>query len=182
MTSVNIFKYVRIIIAAFLALLLSRMGVSYLWILVAIGVILSILSKSKSEPIIAGVLYSTLSYILTYHSGFFLIQYMPNNASVQVSAIDVYINLFMGWLVPALIAIIICGLTSFIGMAIWEILNKNESKYNSDAYYFDDEKDLINQDRVIEDSFNQKDYLYLSPIERAKRRKNFNNRNEDEKI
>lgn len=175
----TIFGFLRkfgIILLAFLALFLSGTGIGYLTILVAIGIIAPILCGSKKDAIFSGILYVTLSCILSYPKGLFLINYMPSEyIPVTVSSSTVATNLFIGWIIPVIVAIIICGLTSFIGELIANFINKKTEDTNAKEHYFDSTDDLT---QIDTDNLNKKEkrnLLYLTPIQKAKNKYKKNN-------
>ena len=74
MTFMSILKKFSIVLVALLALGLTRIGISYLIILVAIGIIMPIIADNKKSAMVTGALYATLGYSLSYPSGLFLIK------------------------------------------------------------------------------------------------------------
>lgn len=172
----DILRKFGIIIIAVMALLLSRMGIGYLTILVAIGILTPIICGSKKDAIFTGILYATISYILSYPAGLFLINYMPEEyIPITVSSSTVATNLFIGWLVPVLVSIMICGLASFIGNLLADFINNKTAERNDDEHYFE-ASDELNQ--IDTDNLNKKEkrnLLYLTPIQKAKNRNKENN-------
>lgn len=171
MTLMDILRKFGVIIIALLALWLTRAGIGYLTILVAIGIIAPIVCGSKKDAVFTGSLYATLNYVLSYPSGLYLINYMPSNyIPITVSSSEVMVNLFIGWLVPTLVAIIVCGMASFLGKVIADYLFGKENRDDTNEFYFEDEG--INQ--VDTSNLNKKErkrLLYLTPIQKAKNRK-----------
>lgn len=183
----GIFKYLRIVIAVFLALILSRMGISYLIILVALGFILSLISKNKWEGILSGILYATVSYIISYPSGLFLKEFMPNiDIPVQVSQSSVISALFMGWIIPVIIAIVICGCAGIIGKECSKLINRDNNKENKEKrehtfqnndIFNEEYEEPIHTDRKAPNIQNE-NMLSMSPIQKAKLRKRRENKEE----
>ena len=69
-------KFGIVIISAILALILARIGISYLVILIVIGFIIALITKSKAYAVLTGLLYTVISYILSYPAGLFLVDYL----------------------------------------------------------------------------------------------------------
>ena len=93
----DILRKFGVIIVALLALWLTRAGIGYITILVAIGIIAPIVCGSKKDAVFTGILYATLNYVLSYPSGLYLINYMPSNyIPITVSSSEVMVNLFIG--------------------------------------------------------------------------------------
>ncbi|HIH36074.1 MAG TPA: hypothetical protein HA277_00510 [Methanosphaera sp.] len=158
MTLMNILKKLSILIVAILAIHVTRMGVNYFTILLAIGIIMPIICGSKKSAVFTGILYATLSYIITYPSSLFLINYMPRESiPITVSTATVYSNLLMGWIIPVIITIVVCGIFSVIGLMLKRLFDKLMGK-GTDEHYFKEEKD---SDTIITDSFNRRpEYSY----------------------
>ena len=178
MTFMSILKKFSIVLVALLALGLTRIGISYLIILVAIGIIIPIIADNKKSAMVTGALYATLGYLLSYPSGLFLINYMPDTyIPISVSSLTVLSNLFLGWIIPVIIAIVVCGIFAVLGNMIKNKLSDNEIQKDDNEYYFEKQDDL---NQVNTNSLNKnqkKDLLYLTPIQKAKNR----NENDEEK-
>lgn len=196
MTFMNILKKISILIVAVLSLELTRMGISYLTILIAIGIVMPIICGNKKSAVFTGVLYATISYILTYPSSLFLIDYMPSESiPITVPISTVYSNIFFGWIIPVIIAIVVCGIFSIFGHIIKKQLLDKVIGKGSDEHYFDESNvitpnnnnSLTNQDyqKTTNTINNNQDYprktnslnknekkelLYLTPIQKAKNR------------
>lgn len=94
---------------------------------------------------------------------------------ISVSPFTVIINLFIAWLIPVLITIIITGISSFIGYWIAEKRNKDKTEeINVDTvdYYFEEEDDSIQIEHDEYDNSRNKDLLSLTSIQKAKNRRN----------
>jgi hypothetical protein len=125
---------------AILAIGLTRFGISYLIILMLIGFFMPIIAGNKKGAIFTGVLYATLSYILSYPSGLYLINYMPKEAiPVSVSSSSVFFNLFMGWLIPVVISTVVCGIFSIAGYAVKNIIYGKE---DTTEHYFESTEEM----------------------------------------
>ena len=181
---INLLKKFSIIIFVLLALIVSRMGVSYIIILIAIGLIVSFINQRKREAVITGVLYALVSYILSYPAGLFLSEYMPTtNVVIETSAITVAKNLIVGALIPMIIAFILCGITAIIGSNIAKAMNKDKSSEEDDeGYHFS--RDNSNSDNNPNNDYqqdveyknedfqkNRKKFSKLTPIDKAKMKK-----------
>lgn len=143
MTSVNILKKISILLMALLSLELTRMGIGYLTILVAIGIIMPIFCGSKKSAVYTGILYTTLSYMISYPSSTFLIDYMPSESiPLTVSTATQYSNLFLGWIIPVIISVVICGIFSVLGYAIRRAIFGEDKKKITEGYYFEKDNDL----------------------------------------
>lgn len=178
MTFMGILKKFSVIIVAILALGLTRMGIGYLTILLAIGIIMPMICDNKKSAIFTGVLYATLSYVLSYPSGLFLINYMPNiDIPISVSSTTTLTNLFLGWIIPVIAAIVLCGIFSIIGNFIKsKVLNKIIGN-DDNEHYFDRQDDLNPIDTNSLNKDQKKELLYLTPIQKAKDR--YKNNNEE---
>lgn len=179
---INLLKKFSIIIFILLALIISRMGVSYIIILIAIGLIVSFINQRKREAIITGVLYALVSYILSYPAGLFLSEYMPTtDVVIETSAITVAENMIIGALIPMIIAFILCAITAVIGSNISKAINKDKTSEDNDekGYHFNMNKsdsyshsDNNFQQSVDDISNDSKDYKQkinrLTPIDKAK--------------
>lgn len=164
--------FILIIIFTLMGLLLTRMGISYLLVLLLIGLGVSFLSKSKLYSIIAGILYAIVGYIITYPTGLFLAEYMPSDIIIETSSTAVAMNLLMGALIPTIFAIIVCGISAVIGASIANYIRKDNSNNdnNSDGYHFDVEgKTNTNKNnRKRKKTNNGK---FMNPIQKAKMKK-----------
>lgn len=164
-------KFGIIIIAAIMALILARLGISYLIILIAIGFIIALITKSKFYAVLTGVLYTVISYILSYPAGLFLADYMPTtNVTIQTSTYAVGMDLLMGGLIPTIVAVVLCGLAAIVGSNVAELIHRPKStQTNTEEHHF----------KVV-DNFNQKrqakkhrkhveaEMLDQTPIQKAK--------------
>lgn len=181
MTLMNILKKLSILIVAILAIQVTRMGVNYFTILLAIGIIMPIICGSKKSAVFTGILYATLSYIITYPSSLFLINYMPRESiPITVSTATVYSNLLMGWIIPVIITIVVCGIFSVIGLMLKRLFDKLMGK-GTDEHHFNEERD---SDTIITDSFNRHpEYSYNNNSFNANRDYSYDdysfNRNDD---
>jgi len=172
MTFMSILKKFSVIIVALLALGLTRIGLGYLTILIGIGIVMPLICGNKKSAIYTGVLYTTLSYLLSYPSGLFLIDYMPSSEiPISVSSATVLSNIFLGWIIPVIIAVVICGISSIIGniikMQLFDTAEKDDNEY-----YFEKSDDLDQFDTKSLNKNQKKELLYLTPIQKAKNRKN----------
>lgn len=173
-------KSLTIIGAAIVALFLTRIGLSYLLILIALGLILPFITEDKKSAIISGVLYAAISYILSYPSGLFLINYMPTiDIPVNVSFIEVFFNLLIGLLVPIIIAIIICSISSIIGKYLSKLVKQNNNEKQDKGYHFESKKQYKNEYDDYENNYEKhtpktkKKLMELSPIQKAKNRRKY---------
>lgn len=180
MSSFNFLRKFRIIIVVILALMLSHTSISYMVILLAIGFIMALISQSKFEAILTGVLYAIVSYILSYPTGLFLANYMPTtNVTIQTSAVTVGIDLLMGVLIPSIVAVVFCGIAAIIGISIVNLFHGNETTQTEteEHHYkvmnnFKQHKQQRKQEKQDKERL-----LYLTPIQRAKIKK----QNDDKK-
>lgn len=174
MSSFSFLRKFRIIIAIILALMLSHMGISYMIILLAIGFIMALLSQSKFEAILTGILYVVVSYILSYPTGLFLANYLPTtNVTIQTSVVTVGIDLLMGVLIPSLVAVVFCGIAAVIGVNIVDLFHVNETnrtKTGEHHYKVMNTFEQHKQQRRKEKQEKER-LLYLTPIQRAKIKK-----------
>lgn len=167
--------FILIIVFTLMGLVLTRMGISYLLILLLIGLGVSLLSKSKLYAIIAGMAYVIVSYIITYPAGLFLSQYMPTSGVVvETSSTAVAMNLFMGALIPTIFAVIVCGVSAVIGAGIANYIRKDNSNNEdkSEGYHFnvEDNKTKVNNknNRTRKKTHKGK---FMNPIQKAKMKK-----------
>lgn len=174
MSLMDFLKKFSILIFAILALLLSRMGISYLILLVLIGLILSFINQRKRDAVISGILYALISYIISYPSGLFLKDYMPNTSVIVQTDINVVIfHLIIGALIPIVVAIIICGITAIIGSNISRYINSNKNiKKESTKHNFKliENFKQSNQNSRKEQQ-HKEDLINLTPIQKAKIKK-----------
>ena len=179
MALASVLKKFSIVIIAVLALILTRIGIGYLILLVTIGIVTPILTGKKKDAIFTGILYSTLSYIISYPAGLYLINYMPNiEIPVTVTSTEIAFNLFMGWIIPVMVSIIICGITSFIGIWAANLIHKKTDQKDAEGYYFEEDEEIYPEDYAEPNRNNKKDLLSLTSSQKAKRRK----QNDDEVI
>ncbi len=170
MMFIGILKKFSVLIVALLALKLTRMGISYLAVLIAIAIVMPIICDNKRSAVVAGILYTTISYLLTYPSSLFLKNYMPDTSiPIAVSSSAVYMNLFMGWIIPVIITMIICGIVSTIIYSIKRSIVKKQDDKNKDVHYFE-RGDLNKFDTNSLNKKQKKELLYLTPIQKAKNR------------
>ena len=174
MTSINILKKLSIPVVAILALGLTRTGISYFTILIAIGILLPIICGSKKSAVFTGILYATLSYILTYPSSTFLINYMPSESiPLSVSTATVYSNIFMGWIIPVIIAAVVCGVFSIIGQAVKRLFDKILGK-DTDEHHFRESDD---SETIVTDSYDEyPEYSFNNNSYDRSRNRSFNDR------
>jgi lipopolysaccharide export LptBFGC system permease protein LptF len=183
MSLTDFFKKFSIIIFVVLALILSRCGFGYLLILVLIGLIVSFINQRKREAIITGVLYALMGYILSYPTGLILNDYMPSaSIPIEVSTSTVIMDLLLGALIPTLAAIIICGITAIIGSNIAKYMGERKSKDTSSVstnyqHTFAHDDNQTDDYIVVED---KEELLNLTPIHKAKLRKERENNDEGE--
>lgn len=181
LTLKNILKSLTIIVAAFLALILTRIGISYLFILVALGIIIPFITEDKRSAVISGALYAIISYMLSYPSGLFLINYMPKiDIPIKVSFAEVIFNLFMGLLIPVIIAAVICFISAIIGKYLSQLFKQYVGNNNTKK---DENKHSFNYNKDFEENIetNNKEVKYhtrkrldeLSPIQKAKNRRKY---------
>lgn len=180
----GIVKFSRVIIGAVLALILCRMGISYLAVLVALGFILSFISKNKWEGVLSAVIYTTLSYIISYPSGLYLKEFMPTiEIPIVVNPTSVIMTLFLGWLIPVIIAIIISGCAAILGKECAKIIRKDKKEdkeikndyqndYQNDFEGNEETKEVFKEKSVMPKPKNRKnkEILEMSPIQKAKLR------------
>lgn len=188
----GIVKFSRVIIGAVLALILCRMGISYLAVLVALGFILSFISKNKWEGVLSAVIYTTLSYIISYPSGLYLKEFMPTiEIPIVVNPTSVIMTLFLGWLIPVIIAIIISGCAAILGKECAKIIRKDKKEdkeikndyqndyqnsyqndYQNDFEDNEETKEVFKEKSVMPKPKNRKnkEILEMSPIQKAKLR------------
>lgn len=180
----GIVKFSRVIIGAVLALILCRMGISYLAVLVALGFILSFISKNKWEGVLSAVIYTTLSYIISYPSGLYLKEFMPTiEIPIVVNPTSVIMTLFLGWLIPVIIAIIISGCAAILGKECAKIIRKDKKEdkeikndyqndYQNDFEDNEEIKGVFEEKSVMPKPKNRKnkEILEMSPIQKAKLR------------
>lgn len=186
----GIVKFSRVIIGAVLALILCRMGVSYLAVLVALGFILSFISKNKWEGVLSAVIYTTISYIISYPSGLYLKEFMPSiEIPIVVNPTSVMMTLFLGWLIPVIIAIIISGCAAILGKECAKIIRKDKKEdnefnndYNNYENEFNDYENDFEDNKETKEVFEEKsvmpkpksrknkEILEMSPIQKAKLR------------
>lgn len=175
----NILKVLPIIIGAFAALILTRLGISYLLLLVALGFILPFLTKDKKSAVLSGILYAAISYIISYPSGLFLSNYMPSiEIPINVSPIEVIFNLLLGLLVPMIVAAIICFITAIIGEYLSNKIQHKDKK-EKEYHFQQNNENKIQYDEGFEEitPYDRKNLLDLTSIQKAKnKRKNKENK------
>ena len=195
----GIVKFSRVIIGAVLALILCRMGISYLAVLVALGFILSFISKNKWEGVLSAVIYTTISYIISYPSGLYLKEFMPTiEIPIMVNPTSVAMTLFLGWLIPVIIAIIISGCAAILGKECAKIVRKDkkedkEFQNNYQNEYQNDYGNNFENNEETKEEFEEKtvmpkprsrtnkEILEMSPIQKAKlRQRQRQSQNKDE--
>ena len=175
MTFTGILKKFSVIIVALLALGLTRMGIGYLTILLAIGIIMPIICDNKKSAIFTGILYATLGYLLSYPSSLFLINYMPDrDIPISVSSTSILTNIFLGWIIPVIVAIVICGIFSIIGNIIKSKVFDKIGGNNDDVHHFDTYDEVNQIDTNSLNKKQKKELLFLTPIQKAKNKYNDN--------
>ena len=172
MTS-KIIKTLAVIVYAIIALTLTRFGISYLVILMALGLIVSLIHKRKREAITAGVLYALISYILSYPAGMFLINYMPKyEIPVQTNTTTTIINLVIAALIPMIVAFVICTITAIIGSTIAGYFRKDEKKThkkNKQYKFIGTVKEKRNNNKITQKK--KEDLIMKTPIQKAMEKK-----------
>lgn len=174
MTAMNILKKLTIPVVAVLALGITRMGISYLTIFLAIGIIMPIICGSKKSAVFTGILYATLGYILAIPSGTFLINYMPTaSIPISVSTATVYSNLFLAWIIPVIIAAVVCGVFSIIGSLVKGLFDKMLGK-GTDEHSFRESDD---SETIVTDSYDEyPEYSFNDNSYDGRRNRSFNDR------
>jgi len=172
MTS-KIIKTLAVIVYAIIAVILTRFGISYLVILMALGLIVSLIHKQKKEAIASGVLYALISYILSYPAGMFLINYMPKyEIPVQTNTTATIINLVIGALIPMIIALVICTITAVIGSTIAGYFQNNEkrtAKKDKKDNFIGNVKQKRKTNRITQKE--KEDMIMKTPIQKAMEKK-----------
>ncbi|MBE6493336.1 MAG: hypothetical protein E7Z84_01825 [Methanosphaera stadtmanae] len=166
--------FILIIAFTLIGLLLTRIGISYLLVLLLIGLGVSFLSKSKLYAILTGMAYAIVSYIITYPAGLFLAQYMPTSSVViKTNPIAVAMDLLMGALIPTIFAIIICGISAVIGAGIANYIRKDNSdnENKSDGYHFDVEGKTKTNNKNNSKRNKTNKGKFMNPIQKAKMKK-----------
>lgn len=193
MSLMDFLKKFSIIIFVVLALIVSHMGISYLTILVVIGLLVSFITGHKKDAVITGVLYALISYILSYPAGLFLAEYMPSTTlNVSADSVTVMSDVIIGALVPSIVAIVICGICAIIGSEISKYVFKKQESTTDEGYHFDmddydyddiddvneqEEKEVVNKKRSRKSrKSNKNDLLNLTPIQKAKLKREKNKR------
>ncbi|RAP52749.1 MAG: hypothetical protein BZ138_02425 [Methanosphaera sp. rholeuAM270] len=172
----NIYKIFTILLSAFIALVLTRMGIGYLFILVALGLILPFITKDRISAILSGTLYAAVGYILSYPSGLFLTNYMPSiEIPINVSPIEVLLNMSLGLIIPVIIAIVICFIASLIGKYLSNLITHEEVKDEEKIYFAQEEtpeEEYVEDEEVIYPENNNKNKLLnLSHIQKSKNKR-----------
>ena len=171
--------FILIILFTVGGILLTRMGISYLIVLILIGLLVSFISKSKLYAVITGVMYAIVSYILTYPAGLFLIDYMPtSDVVIETSSTTVITDLIMGALIPSIFAIIVCGICALIGASIANYIRKdddsNQEENKSKGHHFNvmDNFEKSNKNKNNRKKGRKgKKGKFMNPIEKAKLKK-----------
>lgn len=175
-------KFGIVIISAILALILARIGISYLVILIAIGFIIALITKSKAYAVLTGLLYTVISYILSYPVGLFLVDYMPTtNVTIPIDTITVGIDLLMGVLIPAIAAVVLCGLPAIIGVNIAEYIHKPTTQPQKEEHHYKVMDNFNQVHKKVNKKQVEADILRQTPIQKAKNRKKKEKQKEDYK-
>ena len=165
-------KFGIVIISAILALILARIGISYLVILIAIGFIIALITKSKAYAVLTGLLYTVISYILSYPAGLFLVDYMPTtNVTIPIDTITVGIDLLMGVLIPAIAAVVLCGLPAIIGVNIAEYIHKPTTQPQKEEHHYKVMDNFNQVHKKVNKKQVEADILRQTPIQKAKNKK-----------
>ena len=154
-------KFGIVIISAILALILARIGISYLVILIAIGFIIALITKSKAYAVLTGLLYTVISYILSYPAGLFLVDYMPTT--------------------NVTIPIVLCGLPAIIGVNIAEYIHKPTTQPQKEEHHYKVMDNFNQVHKKVNKKQVEADILRQTPIQKAKNRKKKEKQKEDYK-
>lgn len=177
MSLIEILKRFSTIIFVILALMLSRLGIGYLTLLILLGLIVSFINKRKRDAIIAGLLYAMVGYILSYPTGLLLADYMPTtDIVIETNAATMMTDLVIGALIPMIVAFVICGITAIIGSNIAKYLESNKKSTtefdNTDTHQFNVVGNFKQkQEKQKETRKNKEELINLTPIQKAKMRK-----------
>lgn len=175
MSSSTLLKGFEIIIAVIIAILAARVGISYMVILLALGFIMTLLTKSKGVGTTSGAAYALISYIISYPAGLLLTDYMPTtNITVETSAGSMMFNLVMGTLIPIIAAVIISGVAAIVAGYILGLFHRNnkdkEEKHEEHHYKVVNDFNEIRQ-RNKQQRRKKEEAIYMTPIQKAKIRR-----------
>lgn len=172
MSLIGFVKKFSTIIIAIIALLLTRIGLSYLLVLILMGLVVSFVYRNRSDAIISAILYAVIGFVYSFPAGMFLSNYMPSiDIPVHVTFMQTVTNLAIGLLVPLIISVVIVALSGEIGLFLSEKIRGNrdeEDNYNDDEHYFNILENFENNSkRKNTDEEYDEDILEYSPIQRA---------------
>ncbi len=171
MSSSIISRLFKILVAVILALILTYIGINYVVVLLAVGLILTILNKRKKDAIFTGILYAFIGYVMSYPVGLANMgQYIPLvDIPVQTTVLTSFISLLIGVVIPVLVSIILTGSVSIITYYVLDYLNLTKDKTNRYEKHYFQTKEAIKENRDQNRRKKEKeDLLNLSPIQKSK--------------
>ncbi|WP_304123167.1 hypothetical protein [Methanosphaera cuniculi] len=151
--SSKILRLLTIIIGALIALVITRLGIYFIYVLMLLGVIVTLITRYKKDAIISSIIYIIIGYLISYPNGVLLNIYIPDvEIPITTSIITNITDQLIGLAIPILIAIIVVGMTSYIISLILNYIrpqSKNngviktvfnndtpQKEHNSDEYTF----------------------------------------------
>lgn len=113
--SSKILRLLTIIIGALIALVITRLGIYFIYVLMLLGVIITLITRYKKDAIISSIIYIIVGHLISYPTGVLLNIYIPDvEIPITTSIITNITDQLIGLAIPILIAIIVVGVTSYI--------------------------------------------------------------------
>lgn len=113
--SSKILRLLTIIIGALIALVITRLGIYFIYVLMLLGVIITLITRYKKDAIISSIIYIIIGHLISYPNGVLLNIYIPDvEIPITTSIITNITDQLIGLAIPILIAIIVVGVTSYI--------------------------------------------------------------------
>lgn len=128
--SSKVLRLLTIIIGALIALVITRLGIYFIYVLMLLGVIITLITRYKKDAIISSIIYIIIGHLISYPNGVLLNIYIPDvEIPITTSIMTNIIDQLIGLAIPILIAIIVVGVTSYIVSLILNYI-RPQSKNN----------------------------------------------------
>lgn len=133
----KITRLITIIIVAILALILINHGIYYVYVLILIGVVVTLITRYKRDAVFTGALYVVLGHLMSIPNGDVPAEFLPTiDIPVHTTISTNIINQLTGMIIPILMSTIITLMVSYI---IQKLLSLQKPKKQNRIYTFNNQ-------------------------------------------
>lgn len=158
--SSKILRLLTIIIGALIALVITRLGIYFIYVLMLLGVIVTLITRYKKDAIISSIIYIIIGHLISYPNGVLLNIYIPDvEIPITTSIMTNITDQLIGLAIPILIAIIVVGMTSYIISLILNYI-RPQSKNNGVI------KTVFNNNAPQKEQKSSEKYTFKTPDEK----------------